>query len=155
MDIEIPGKDMLNIRYLLCDYNGTLAEDGEVLDGVKERFEVLAEQLDIIIITADTHGTVREMVSDLPCKVHVIGPFAQDEEKKSFLVELGAESTITIGNGFNDRLILQEAAVGIGLIMKEGAAVQALLQADVVCKNILDALDLLIIPSRLIATLRN
>ena len=41
------------------------------------------------------------------------------------------------------------------LLQNEGASTATLLQADVVCTGILDALDLLREPRRLIATLRS
>jgi soluble P-type ATPase len=51
--------------------------------------------------------------------------------------------------------MVKEAALGIAVIEKEGAAVETLLAADIVCGNILDALELLLNPKRLIATLRS
>ena len=59
-----------------------------------------------------------------------------------------------IGNGANDADMLQTAAVGIAVLGAEGLAAETLLAADVVCANPLDALDLLLNPRRLIATLR-
>ncbi|HKJ46485.1 MAG TPA: hypothetical protein VJ991_11715, partial [Balneolales bacterium] len=59
------------------------------------------------------------------------------------------------GNGRNDRLMLDEAAVGIAVIQKEGASFQSLQAADVICTNIIDALELLVYPKRLTATLRS
>jgi soluble P-type ATPase len=44
--------------------------------------------------------------------------------------------------------------LGIAVIQTEGAAVEALLAADIVLPSILPALDLLTHPLRLIATLR-
>ena len=49
--------------------------------------------------------------------------------------------------------MLQEAALGIALIQGEGAAVQTLQSADVICTSITHALGLLLFPKRLIATL--
>jgi soluble P-type ATPase len=62
---------------------------------------------------------------------------------------------VALGNGRNDRLMLKEAALGIALLQAEGAAVEALLAADVVAPDILVALDLLLAPDGLIATLRS
>jgi soluble P-type ATPase len=63
--------------------------------------------------------------------------------------------TVAVGNGRNDRLMLQESALGIAVILNEGAAMQTLLCADVVCTDIVAALQLLIHPLRLTATLRS
>jgi soluble P-type ATPase len=43
----------------------------------------------------------------------------------------------------------------IVVIGDEGCAVKTLANADVVCANIRDALDLLLVPTRLVATLRS
>jgi len=155
MEMKIPGREPMILRNLLCDYNGTLARDGELLPGVRERLEKLAVLFTIYIVTADTHGTVVEKVAGLPCTVKVIGPDGQDEEKDMILDELGPEETVAVGNGFNDRLILKNAALGIGVVQEEGAMVGAIAGADIVCMNIVDAFDLFLFPARLIATLRN
>ena len=57
-------------------------------------------------------------------------------------------------NGQNDNLMLAVAALGIVVIGEEGAAVQTILASRVICRDILSALDLLLKPKRLTATLR-
>jgi len=61
---------------------------------------------------------------------------------------------VAIGNGANDVAMLSEAAHGIAGLGPEGLAVSALLAADVLVASIDDALELLLNPKRLIATLR-
>ncbi len=51
--------------------------------------------------------------------------------------------------------MLRKAAIGILTLQAEGAAVEALVMADVVVNDIHHALDLLIYPKRLLATLRS
>jgi soluble P-type ATPase len=51
--------------------------------------------------------------------------------------------------------MLKNAALGIVVIQKEGATVKSLENADIVCNNIIDALELLKNPLRIIATLRH
>jgi soluble P-type ATPase len=51
--------------------------------------------------------------------------------------------------------MLKEAALGIAVILEEGAAAQTLVSANVVCASIVSALDLLRNPLRLTATLRS
>lgn len=60
-----------------------------------------------------------------------------------------------IGNGANDMLALLAAELGIAVIGREGLSVLALRSADVVCASIADALDLLLEPDALVATLRH
>ena len=75
--------------------------------------------------------------------------------KLDYVKELGCENTVCIGNGRNDRLMLKEARLGIAVILTEGVAQSTLSSADVVCTNIVSALELLLNPLRLTATLRS
>ncbi|MFI6743040.1 hypothetical protein ACIBI9_59975 [Nonomuraea sp. NPDC050451] len=59
-----------------------------------------------------------------------------------------------VGNGVNDRQALAAAVLGVAVLGPEGASSRALLVADVVCATIIDALDLLLGPRALTATLR-
>jgi len=61
---------------------------------------------------------------------------------------------IALGQGANDVAMLHDAALGICVLVAEGTAVEALMAADVVAPNVLDALALLYQPLRLVATLR-
>jgi soluble P-type ATPase len=154
LDINIPGAQPLRLSHLVLDYNGTLACDGSILPGVTERLEILAEHLEIHIVTADTFGSVRNQVARLPVELAVIPPEKQAQAKAAYIEKLGLANTVAIGNGRNDALMLQQAALGITVMQTEGAAIQALLAADVVTPGIVDALDLLLHPDRLKATLR-
>jgi soluble P-type ATPase len=51
--------------------------------------------------------------------------------------------------------MLKKAALSIAVIQKEGSALTTLKNANIVCTDIKDALELLINPQRLIATLRD
>ncbi|RUA03326.1 MAG: ATPase P [Deltaproteobacteria bacterium] len=153
--IEIPGFGKLVLAHVVFDYNGTLAVDGEVIAGVKTALRSLADRLTIHILTADTFGKVKSRLSDLPCEISILPPGEQDVGKRDFIQSLGAEKTVAMGNGRNDRLMLQAAALGIAVILGEGASAQTLSMADVVCTDILDALALLENPLRLVATLRS
>jgi soluble P-type ATPase len=79
----------------------------------------------------------------------------QDTAKMRYVRDLGASQVVAIGNGRNDRAMLRAAALGIAVIGAEGLAVEALTAANVVVKNVVDALDLLDNPLRLTATLRS
>ena len=68
LTIQIPGREPLQIRHLVLDYNGTIALDGEILPGIKERLEVLCRDLEICVITADTHGTAAKNALGCPCR---------------------------------------------------------------------------------------
>jgi soluble P-type ATPase len=155
IEITVPGLKPLRLTHLVLDFNGTLACDGEPLEGVRERMENLARELEISVLTADTFGTAREAMADIPCRTIVVPETAQAEAKAKYVHELGRNVAVAIGNGRNDRLMLQNAALGIAVMQEEGAAPQALLAADVAVPDINCALDLLLHPLRLIATLRD
>ncbi len=155
IEIAIPGGEVLRLNHLVLDYNGTLAADGTLLPGVAERLLALAKRVMVQVITADTHGTVAAQLASLPCALQIIDAGAQDQAKAALVSSLGRETVVAIGNGRNDCLMLKEAVLGIAVIQVEGASPLALLSADVVCRDITSALDLLSIPARLQATLRN
>jgi len=152
--VEIPGFQTVEIAHLVCDYNGTLAEDGHLIPGVAEKLRQVAERVTIHVVTADTFGRARQELVDLPCTCIILPPGDQSAAKGDFVRQLGAPQTAAIGNGRNDQQMLQEAVIGIAVLNAEGAAAQTLLHAAVVCRHIHDALQLLLEPRRLIATLR-
>lgn len=155
IEITIPGRTPLQLNHLVLDYNGTLALDGELLKQCIPALKKLQEKLTIHVLTADTYGTVKEKTSLLQCEVQIIGADNQEMEKLHFIKELNSKNVVAMGNGRNDLLMLREAALGIGLIQQEGAYGQTIMNADIICTNIVDALTLLTNESRLIATLRN
>jgi soluble P-type ATPase len=155
IEIQIPGRGVFKLQHIVLDYNGTLAVDGELLPGVKSTLQALARDMEVHVITADTFGKVRSRLEDVPCTISVLPPENQDKGKLDYVRSLGAQHTVAIGNGRNDRLMLKEAGLGIVVILGEGCAVETLSSADVVCTDILSALELLMNPLRLAATLRN
>jgi soluble P-type ATPase len=151
---KIPGFKELQLRYLVLDFNGTLAVDGKLIKGVAEKLNELAKHLEIHVITADTFGKAKEQVKKIKCTLTIINKGDQQALKLGYIKKLGAGKVVAIGNGRNDKLMLKQSALGIALIQKEGVSVETLQSADVVCTDILDALELLENPLRLKATLR-
>ncbi|MDA0746508.1 MAG: ATPase P [bacterium] len=155
IEIDIPGHKTLRLEHLVLDYNGTLAVDGEPINGVRDRLEHLAQNLRVHVITADTFGKVSDRLSGLPCKISILPLENQAQGKLNYIQQLGPDTTVCIGNGRNDRLMLQSAALGIAVVQNEGASSETLSASNVVCTNICSALDLLTNPLRLVATLRS
>lgn len=156
LTINIPGYDNLQLEHLVLDYNGTLAVDGQLIDGVAERLQALSGSLQIHVVTADTFGGVETAIEGINCKLAVLSPKqSQDIAKLEYIEHLDSTATVTIGNGRNDHLMLKSSALGIAVIQAEGTAIETLIAADVVTGDILAALDLLSHPKRLIATLRS
>jgi len=151
---EIPGEQIINAEHLVLDYNGTLAADGNLLPGVREKLSQLSSIINIHVITADTYGGATEKMSGVNCDVIIIEDHYQNEHKKEYVKRLGAENVIAIGNGANDASMVKNAALGISVIQKEGASPSTVFNSKIVCTNILDALDFLSNPTRIEATLR-
>jgi soluble P-type ATPase len=154
IEIDIPGYRKLQLETVILDYNGTIACDGTLIAGVKENLSALADRLQVHILTADTFGKARSGLEGMKCELSVLAPGAQDIGKLEYVKELGAGHAVCVGNGRNDRLMLKEAALGIAVIQEEGASAGTILAADIVCTDIVSALQLLAHPMRLIATLR-
>jgi len=54
--IDIPGREPLMLEHLVCDVNGTLAVDGQLIDGISQTIMKLGDRLQFHMLTADTHG---------------------------------------------------------------------------------------------------
>jgi len=149
--ISIPGGDDLRLEHLMLDVNGTLTDRGDLIDGVEERLGRLRDALHIKLVSADTYGTVdaiarRLEVDAMRARTGVVKLWALDR--------LGRDRCAVIGNGANDALVLEAAALGVAVLGPEGTSAVALRAADVICRSVADALDLLVDPQALAATLR-
>lgn len=151
--IDIPGRDMITIEHLVLDYNGTVAEDGQLIDGVEERMRALKDRVSIHVLTADTYGTVRAQCD--PIGVHVeTFPRAGAAECKLEIVQRLGSHVMCVGNGFNDVLMFDAADLSVAVLEKEGTYAGLIAHADIVTRSIVDAFDLLIRTDRMRATLR-
>ena len=153
ISIEIPDLGKLSLAHIVCDYNGTLALDGTLLPRVKEVINSIHDAK-VHVITADTFGFAQQQLADVTCRLAIAPESRQDVWKRDYIQNLNAAYTACIGNGRNDALMLEAAALGIALIQKEGASLFTLKNADIVCTSIIDALEYFSHPKRLIATLR-
>lgn len=154
IEVSVPGWHECRLEHLVCDFNGTLATDGVLAEGVAERFKQLSASLTIHIVTADTHGTAAEVFAERPVHLTKLSPGRERQEKADFVRDLGATSTIFLGNGANDVDALTAAEISIAVVGDEGAFSQAIQAAQLVVTSPTDALDLILTPKRLIAGLR-
>jgi P-type E1-E2 ATPase len=154
IELNIPGRGIIELEYLVCDVNGSLALDGQLLDGLIRPLTVLRDRLELHLLTADTHG--KQAVIDRQLGLEAVRVQTGDEacQKAAYVRRLGAERVVAIGQGANDALMLKEAGLGICVMSQEGTAVDALLAADLVLSDIFSAMELLEKPLRIVATLR-
>jgi P-type E1-E2 ATPase len=154
IELNIPGRGEIRLEHLVSDVNGTLAVDGELPEGLVKRLSALRDRLTLHLITADTHGRQAVIDQQLNLRAVRLQPGAEAEQKAEYVRHLGAEKVVAIGQGANDAAMLKEAAIGICVLSTEGTAVSALLAADIVVRDIFEALELLEKPLRLVASLR-
>ena len=152
INLELAGNRRKVFTDLALDYTGTLSLHGELLPGVAKRLKQIARSVRITVLTADTFGKAASQLAGLPLETRIVKTGA---DKAKFVKALGAERVIAVGNGRNDAAMMKAAGLGIAVIGPEGAAAELLRVADVVTRDIRDALDLIANPLRLKATLRD
>jgi len=149
--LTIPGGEDVELERLVLDVNGTLSDRGEPIVCAVSALEELRGHLELHVVSADTFGTARALAESIQAQYcHV----ATGQEKRDYLVSLGARKCVAVGNGRNDALMLGAAALGIAVIGPEGLHRDALAAADVIALSIDEALRLLAEPKTLVATLR-
>jgi soluble P-type ATPase len=149
--VRIPGGGGLVLYHLVMDLNGMLAVDGQVIDGVPERLAELRNYVTPHLLTAGTHGNPEGCSRILGLQPQAI---ASGTEKANYVRALGAGHVVTLGNGANDVEMMDEATLSIAVLGAEGLCSRLLSSADVIVMHPCDGLDLLLKPTRLIATLR-
>ena len=149
--IDIPLRGIIELQHAVFDVNGTLAVDGKPIPGVTDRLKALGEHLSLHVLTAGTHGNIAELERVLGFPLHMI---TIGEEKVHYVEQLGPASVIAFGNGMNDVGMLRLAAIGVAVLAGEGVSIGALQAADVLALGPVEAIDLVLNPKRLVATLR-
>jgi len=154
IELDIPGRGPLRIHHLVSDVNGTLAVDGQLIDGLAKRIAEIRDRVTVHLLTADTHGRqalIDEQLGLVAVRVQAGGEAAQ---KEAYVRNLGAENVVALGQGANDAKMLKAAGLGICVLSREGTAVETLQSADLLMPDIFAALDLFNRPLRMIASLR-
>ena len=152
---KIPGRENIEIENIVLDYNGTIAVDGNILEGVKELFLELENHVNMYVLTADTYGTVVEQCSNIGGKVLTFPKENAGESKRDIVKKLGGGNTMCVGNGFNDIPMFKESILSIAVIEGEGASGKLLSYADIVTRSIIETLEIILSENKIKATLRN
>ena len=154
IELNIPGRGVYQLEHLVCDVNGTLAVDGQLFDGLVRQLTSLRDRLELHLLTADTHGRQNIIDQQLNLEAVRIELGKEAEQKAAYVEKLGADQVVAIGQGANDATMLRNAALGICVFSPEGVAVETMMSADLVTPDIQTALELLIKPLRIVASLR-
>ena len=115
---------------------------------------MLFRSYEIYVLTADTHGTARKICEGLPLKIQTFPGNAAAEEKRKIIEQLGGKRCIAVGNGRNDLPMCRIAELSVGIIEAEGAYGRLIANVDICTRSIEEALDVLAMPKRMVATLR-
>jgi soluble P-type ATPase len=109
-------------------------------------------------VTADSFGTAESELMGIatPYKLRT---GKHDIEKADYVSRFDLQQVVAFGNGNNDRLMLKTVKEGGGVAIAvdngEGCAMDAMRNADLFVVGAANALDLLLDPLRLKATLRS
>ena len=154
IELNIPGRGTVRLLHLVTDVNGTLAVDGQLIEGVSRAVTGLQDRLEIHLLTADTHGRQAAIDRRLNLVATRIQPGEEATQKAAYVQALGSDNVVAVGQGANDAAMLQAAVIGICVMSPEGLAVETLQAADLLVPDILTAFALLENPLRLVASLR-
>ncbi|NLL80849.1 MAG: HAD family hydrolase [Tissierellia bacterium] len=152
---KIPGREDIEIENVVFDYNGTIAVNGKLVDGVSQLINKLSKYANIYILTADTYGTVEKECISLEAKVLTFPKENAGESKRDIVRSLSGDKTLCVGNGFNDIPMFEESVLSIAIIEGEGASGKLLSKADIIVRDIIDGINIILNDNMVKATLRN
>src|SRR5260370_19862250 len=139
LHIEIPQRALLELHHAVFDINGTLAVDGKPIPNVVGHLKSLAAFLSIHLLTAGTHGNLKELEETLGFPLQII---SNGDQKASYVQQLGQANVIAFGNCAHDAGMLSLAAIGVAVLVADGIAISAFEAAGVRGIDSLDAIYL-------------
>ncbi len=151
--IDRPGKEPLELEYVLIDFEGTLASDRRVHPKAKDKINLLSKRASVLIFVKGEREVVEEALKKVKAEIIYLSEGQSSARKLERLRQSGEHRTVAIGNGADDASFLEKAGLGICVVGKEGASGEALRNSDLVFTSVLDALDFLLKPLRQKATL--
>jgi soluble P-type ATPase len=155
--IDIPGFGERHIRIAVSDYTGTHSFAGVIEPDLKRKLTELVTLVDLHIVTADSFGTAERELAGIAIP-YKLRSGRHDIEKADYVSHFHLPHVAAFGNGNNDRLMLKAVKEGGGLAIAvdngEGCALDAMRNADLFVVGAANAMDLLLDPLRLKATLR-
>ncbi len=154
MKVDIPGYKVLELEYLVLDYNGTIAVDGRIPEQIGEGLKKLADRFRIYVVTADTYGNAKTQCSGLPVEICTFPSPDAAHAKQEIVEGLGSGKCICMGNGRNDVKMCRIAGLSVAVMDAEGMYGGLLAEADICVRSMEEGLELLLNEKRLVAALR-
>ncbi|WP_457751443.1 HAD family hydrolase [Thermococcus sp.] len=147
--MKIPNYGDLEFDAVLFDLNGTLGVEGKIPGDVKELLKKLADKYTVVVLSADTFGTLEGELEGIPARIERVSSGTEKAEIAEDYLPYAA-----VGNGNNDVAMLDKAELAFCVVGREGASVDALLTSDIIVTDVRDAIEMLLNEKKLIATLR-
>jgi len=152
MIIQTPNNQKIEIKNIVLDLNGTLANYSQISEKTKDLLKQL-KKLDyrLILISGDIRGNARKIAKELDLELFL---GANSQEKAVQMQQFEKSQTAAIGNARIDIGTFQNAAISIATIQSEGIHPEILKHIDILVTSIEDALKLFTDSKTLEATLR-
>lgn len=152
MKYAVPGVGDIELQTIILDLNGTVTVGGAVPEGTREKLAAVKNLgFQTVFFTGNTRNNADQLAKELGIGWQLA---STAEEKRDLALQMHPETCVSIGNGQIDLELTKAVQLSIVTLQAEGVHTETLLAADIVVPTIIDALDLLIDPDRLIATLR-
>jgi hydroxymethylpyrimidine pyrophosphatase-like HAD family hydrolase len=122
-----------------------------------ERIETYDKGVLIMIYLNKEHDTNEKYIiydNILTPLVAFLNNVLSYQEKRKIIEQLGGKRCIAVGNGRNDLPMCRIAELSVGIIEAEGAYGRLIANVDICTRSIEEALDVLAMPKRMVATLR-
>jgi len=146
------GVGEIELTNIILDLNGTLAINGKLVEGVKNRLVKLKQMgFNLYLFTGDQRGNAIDLASEISIKVQKA---TTSDEKEALTMKLETEKTVAIGNARIDIGTFKSCKLRIGTLQAEGIHTEILPYIDILVPSINDALDLLINSDVFNATMR-
>ena len=123
---SIPEWGELSLEYLLVDFNGTTAFNGQMKQTVRELLDEVSQHVKVYVVSSDSYESIDKEAAGS----FTVRKVSTGSDKADLVRHLGPEHVVAIGNGANDAMMLREAALGIAVIGEEGSAASVLKEAD-------------------------
>ena len=152
---DVTGRGKVSVENIVFDYNGTIAEDGKLMENVRILLPLLAQRAKIYIVSADTYGTVKEECKDLPVEVKTFAVEHAAECKEAIAIDLQkAGGVACLGNGINDIKMCKAADISIAVVNHETMSAELLRHVDIFAPSARAGVELFLRRGRLESTLR-
>ena len=148
------GVGEIEVDTIILDLNGTLAVNGSIVKGAKERLGKLKELgYKIFLLTGNQRGNAGELCHELGIDFKVA---KTSDEKEAITKEFinSSKGVVSIGNARIDIGTFKDAKVRIGTLQAEGIHTGIIEYIDILVPSLINALDLLIDEDTFNATMR-